>query len=129
MILSSKSHAHIYLGSMDKNHPNFSMGRLHFYINWAYFGFCSWDATLDKRQKIAALAGGPIVSLLLACIFGKIMIGLPQGELRSVLLGIAIFNIFSFLVTAIPMNYPRWWRPYQGRPSDGLQLLRLLREY
>ncbi len=128
VVSSSKSHARIYLGNWDeKNKQNFRLGRLHFHIHWSYYGYCSWDNALSKRQKISALTGGPLMSLLLTCIFSLIVQEVPQGNLRSVINGIIFFNLANFLVTAIPITYPRWFGPLGGHPSDGLQLLRLLK--
>ncbi|WP_257009712.1 hypothetical protein [Evansella halocellulosilytica] len=128
VVLSSKSHARIYLGDWDKeNKHNFSIGRLHFYIRWSFVGFCAWDDRFEKQQRIAALAGGPIMSLLLVCLFGLLMAIAPQGDIRFALTGVTIFNLIQFFVTAIPMTYPHWMGAYKGHPSDGLQLLRLLR--
>lgn len=128
VVSSSRSHARIYLGNWgEKNRQNFRIGRLHFYIHWSYFGYCSWDHNLNKQQKICALAGGPLMSLLLVCISLIMVQDVPQGNLRSVINGITIFNLANFLFTGIPMNYPRWFGPLGGHPSDGLQLLRLLK--
>ncbi|MCE7792823.1 hypothetical protein K8O68_10390 [Salipaludibacillus sp. CUR1] len=67
------------------------------------------------------------MSLLIGCISGLLMINVSNGNIHSILIGITVFNIFSFLVTAIPLKYPRWWGAYKGLPSDGLQFLNLLR--
>lgn len=128
VVLSSKSHAWIYLGNLDEDRKsNFSIGKLHFHIHWAYFGFCSWDDSLNKRQKIFALAGGPVMSLLLACLFILFMKVIYHTDFRPIINGIIIFNIAAFFTAALPIRYPRWFGPLSGHPSDGLQLLHLLK--
>jgi apolipoprotein N-acyltransferase len=128
-IITSKSHARVYLGNRDdSNKENFRIGRLHFHINWSYVGFASWEGEkLSKRQQIASFAGGPIMSFILVLLFVLIAILVPQKDLHSLFWGAAFFNFVQFMVTIIPMNYPRWWGAYDGHPSDGLQLLRLLK--
>ncbi|WP_404469600.1 hypothetical protein [Sutcliffiella horikoshii] len=125
----SKSDVHIYLGKRNKeNKENFRIGRFHFHIVWSYVGFAYWKGNLNKRQRIGALAGGPIMSLLLVFIFGWIALLVPQGDLRSFFLGATFLNLSMFLFTILPMTYPRWMGSLYGHPSDGLQLLRLLRK-
>lgn len=52
-----------------------------------------------------------------------------HGDLRSFFIGVSIYNISQFLLTVIPMPYPRWMGGGNaGYPSDGLQILQLLRE-
>ncbi|MFC0015534.1 MULTISPECIES: hypothetical protein [Allobacillus] len=128
VVSTSKSNAHVYLGNRNKeNKENFRIGRLHFHIYWSYVGFVAWEGNLKKQQRAVALAGGPIMSLLLGFLFGMTATLLPHGDLRSFLWGTAIFNLFQFVATIIPITYPRWMGAYNGHPSDGLQLLRLLR--
>lgn len=128
VILSSKAHAHIYLGNInEKNIENFRLGRLHFHIIWSFVGYCSFGKTLNKRQRVIALLGGPAMSLLISLLCLLIALNIPGGDIHSLLRGTAILNFFQFFFTIIPITYPRWMFGYGGLPSDGLQLLRLLR--
>ncbi|WP_026906747.1 hypothetical protein [Paucisalibacillus globulus] len=128
VVWTSKSNAHVFLGNRNKeNKESFRLGRLHFHIYWSFIGFVCWEGKLTKRQRAVALAGGPIMSLLLMVILGVVALLVTQGDLRSFLWSATIFNLLQFLVTIIPITYPRWMGAYYGHPSDGLQLLRLLR--
>lgn len=128
VIISSKSHAHIYLGNTnEKNKENFRLGRLHFHIIWSYVGYCSLEKILTNRQRVIALVGGPVMSLLMTLLFLLFTFNTSHGDLRSLLWSTTTFNFLQFLVTIIPITYPRWMLGYGGHPSDGLQLLRLLR--
>lgn len=128
-ISTSKANVHIYLGKRTKdNKENFKLGRLHFHIQWALSGFAQWGKGLDKRQRAVALVGGPIMSLLLALLFGLLAPLVSQGELRQLMNWTTAYNLIQFIVTIIPITYPRWMGGFNGLPSDGLQLLRLLRE-
>lgn len=128
-IATSKSNVHIYLGKINKNNKeNIKLGRLHFHIQWSFAGFAHWGKGLDKRQRAVALAGGPIMSLLLALLFGLLASFVSQSVWHQLVTWTAIYNLIQFLITVIPMTYPRWMGAYQGMSSDGLKLLRLLRE-
>lgn len=127
VIISSKSHAHIYLGNTnEKNRENFRLGRLHFHIIWSFIGYCHWGKELNKQQRVIALAGGPAMSLLLTLLCLSLTFITSHGDLRSLLWSTTILNFLQFLFTIVPITYPRW-TGYSGHPSDGLQLLRLLR--
>ncbi len=128
VVLFSKSNAHIYLGVRnEENKENFRLGRLHFHILWSFIGFVYWAGDLSKRQRAIALAGGPMMSLLLTMLFFWIAVSIPNEDLRPFFWGITSFNCIQFIATIIPIQYPRWWVGYSGHPSDGLQILRLFR--
>ena len=129
VIVSSKALAKIYLGNPDKkNTENFRLGRLHFHINRSYIGYCYWGNKLNKQQRVCSLIGGPAMSLLISVICFSFTINISTGDLHSILRATAILNLFQFIITIIPITYPRWISGYSGNPSDGLQLLRLIRE-
>jgi len=128
VVTTSSSHVHIYLGMNGKNNKeSFNLRRLHFHIQWSFIGFAYWEGNLSKRQRAFALDGGPKMSLLLALLFGITALILSNSELRALLGWTATFNFIQFFVTIIPVTYPRWMGGYSGFPSDGLQLLKLLR--
>lgn len=125
----SKANVHIYLGPATKdNKENFQIGRLHFHIQWAFMGYAYWGSGLNRRQRVAALAGGPIMSLLLALLFWFVSTFVSQGELLQLLQTTTICCSIPFIMTAMPMTYPSFAGGLKRFPSDGLQLLRLLRE-
>lgn len=129
VIVSSKARAKIYLGKPDeKNKENFRLGRLHFHINWSYIGYCYWGSKLNRQQRLCSLVGGPAMSLLTSVACFLFAINISTGDLHSLLRATAILNLFQFIITIIPITYPRWMSGYSGNPSDGLQLLRLIKE-
>ncbi len=111
-------------------------------LNTAKFTFCLLpvggyfdprEGLKTKKAKLWTLAGGPLVTLLLAalfyacclCFFGF----LPQGNaLYEVLFPVSrflvFFNFFLFLFTAVPMRYRLVCRGFE---SDGLQILHTLK--
>ncbi len=127
-VFSSDSEVHIYLGiKSEKNKENFKIGRLRFHIIWSYTGFAYWGSRLNKRQKVVALAGGPLMSLLLTLLFGWLTNITSQSELHQLFFGSMVFNLCQFISTTIPVKYPRWMGGYSGHQSDGLQLLRIMK--
>ena len=129
VVTTSSSHVHIYLGMKNKNNKeNFNLGRMHFHIQWSYIGFAYWSKDLNKRQKAFALAGGPIMSLLLTVVFGYLSFFEYEVMLRQLFGWTAIYNVIQFFVTIIPIKYPRWMGAYHGFPSDGLQLIQVLKD-
>src|SRR5699024_9755004 len=127
-VSTSKSDVHIYLGIINEdNKENFRLGRLHFHIQWGFVGFAHWGKGLNKWKSAVAIAGGPIMSLLLVILFELLAWFINQEEL-SQLFSLAKIVCFSqFIFTIIPVTYPRWMGGLGGFPSDGLQLLQVLR--
>ncbi len=79
------------------------------------------------------LAGGPVVSLLLAVLFGVLHFSIPgfirpDSGLCEILLQLTsfllYFNFFQFIFTVIPIRYRIICR---GLESDGLQIIHLLK--
>ena len=86
-----------------------------------------------KKALLATLAGGPLVSLLLAALFCICHFCLqrftePGSSLPEVLLPVSrfllFFNFFQFPFTAVPMRYRVVCRGFE---SDGLQIVHALK--
>lgn len=128
-VMSSRATAHVHLGRLsDPDKRRFNIGRLHFHLKWSYYGFCSSKGEMDKKQRITNIIGGPLVSLLMAIGFGLMLPLASNLDVQTLLSATASFCAISFLVTAAPVKYPRWMGSYSGHPSDGLQVLHLLKE-
>ncbi|ANU25810.1 hypothetical protein [Planococcus versutus] len=130
--LFTKEKAHVYLGpANDNNEENFRIGRMHFHIKWAFFGFCFVKNRSDftSFKSIMFSAGGPIISLLLCIAAYLVSADLTHYGTKNFLNGIIYFNLILFIFTSIPITYPNWWKPkpYAGRPSDGYQILTALK--
>ncbi|WP_373836477.1 hypothetical protein [Jeotgalibaca arthritidis] len=128
-VLSSDKHVHIYLGSRGKeNKENFHIGRLHFHIQYAFSGFCKWGTGLNRRQRFISLIGGPLLSFIMMVAAALMLEFVPTGVGKTLLAGFAEVNLFLFVGTLTPFQLPQWFGEQFSFPSDGLQLLRLLRE-
>jgi len=129
-ILFSKEKSHVYLGPIDEaNKESFRIGRMHFHIKWAYFGFCVVKNrnTFSKFQDIVFFAGGPCLSFLIFIATYLTSTGITHYEFKNFLNGITFLNFLLFLSTSIPIIYPKWMKPYSGFPSDGYQILTAFR--
>ncbi|KMN38568.1 hypothetical protein VK91_17160 [Lysinibacillus sp. LK3] len=111
VIVCSKERVHVYLGA--KHLPeNLRIGRIHFHIRWGLFGFCTpqQGSSLTRKQSLGFIAGGPIMTLAVL---------LFASYLARYFAALFYLNTFQFLATAVPLIYPKWYKPYAGLPSDG----------
>ncbi len=93
-------------------------------------GFAHWEP-VDEHELWTYLAG-PLASLLLAIIF-SVTTYFARSHVHAFSIWYyinefaAIAAFLQFLLTIIPMRYPSWWWKYAGYPSDGYQVLQILR--
>lgn len=86
----------------------------------------------SKREKLLMLAGGPLVSLLLALLYGLLRFAVfPASNTGDGLIDwgyvssfLFLWNLFQFLFTALPLRYRIVNR---GQESDGRQFLSALK--
>ncbi|SEQ90906.1 Peptidase family M50 [Virgibacillus subterraneus] len=126
IIAFTRENARVFLGPANKSNKEvFKIGRMHFHITLAFFGYCNFSKGDEKQtnfQRGIIAAGGPIMSLLLSILFYIISIYTTQPEIGKFAAGISLFNMLNFLLTIIPIKYPKWWGPYKGFPSDGYRI-------
>lgn len=129
IILFSKHEVRIYLGSTNIK-KTFSVGRMHFYLKWGYFGLCEVDAKMKMTniQRLLFSIGGPFFSLITA-IFSYYLIGKISNSMMIIILnGIVIFSLMQFLITILPIKYPSWMGKYANVYSDGYKIISLIKE-
>lgn len=135
-LILTKERVKIILGRRQGRLKKISLGRL--YIETRGFnpliGFTRWEeAKLTRFRKIIILAGGPIFSLVLGIWF--LIIGRNIGGkllLDSILLEKLFsfagnYQIFLFILVSIPIIYPEGQGAYSNFPSDGYQILKLIK--
>lgn len=93
-------------------------------------GFAHWNP-VDEHELWTYLAG-PLASLLLGIIFSvTTYFARSHTHAFSIWYYInqiaAIAAYLQFLGTIIPIRYPSWWPLYAGYPSDGYQILQIIR--
>src|SRR5699024_7801635 len=111
----------------DNKKENFRLGMLHFHIKWGFVGFAHWGKGLNKWKSAVAIAGGPIMSLLLVILIELLAWFINQEELGQLFSLSKVVCFSQFIITTIPVTYPRWMGGLGGFASDGLQLLQVLR--
>lgn len=126
----SKDKVAIYLGVGNSNR-NFKIGGLQVVLRGFHplTGFVSWNGEkLTRSGKIISSLGGPLISLMVG--IGSLLIAgkMSNTILNNLFTFIAYYNLFQFIVTAIPFKYPSWWGAYGGTTSDGCKVLTLLKE-
>lgn len=96
--------------------------------------FIPEEESETDKARILTCAGGPLLSLLQAVLYGIIYFCVPQfiqsgSVLREILLSVSAFllyfNFFQFLFTIIPMRYRVVCRGYN---SDGLEIVHVLKQ-
>jgi len=130
LLSDKKAKAEVYLGSYSKEKKlKVPLGRLTLYLNIAFTGLCSIANAdelppISNKQRFIFLASGPIASLLGFISLYFISNEIP-GVLGSIMNGIAIISLFISITSALPFTYPAF---LGGRPSDGLQMLNLMKD-
>lgn len=108
----------------------FQIGRLEIrWVTWrsGFTGFCY--TIIHKKTPIFYMIvftlAGPMASLILS--FLLLYIGFVSMPALKLFFWAGAGAAFAqFLMTAIPMHYPRWMGYYAGKPSDGATALMLL---
>lgn len=90
--------------------------------------FCRYHlenkAALSRRQDFWITIAGPLMSLVFSIVFAVLWLRSNGSDPWA---GLAIFNAFNFLNTAIPRENPQWQGAQAGIPNDGLQLVNLFK--
>lgn len=91
-------------------------------------GFVNWSTNkMTKAQTIIVLAGGPIVSLIVTISLFTFSGAISNYVLKQIINFSAYYHLYQFILTSIPIIYPKWWVGYSGYPSDGYQILQLIK--
>ena len=93
---------------------------------WLGYGFARWEATLSRKQRIAALAAGPAASAVVAVAYGAAGSS-TTGFWRYLCVGLFIGSAWQLACTAAPITYGRFFGAFAGRRSDGAKILALIR--
>lgn len=136
-LILTKENVKIILGRNNGKLKKVSLRRLDIHLKGfnPFTGFACWDQfKLTRFKKIVILAGGPIFSL----IFGIVLLLIGRNVRDDKLLMGAIFlkemiilgrniQLATFILTSIPIIYPKLWVGYGKYPSDGYQIFKLMK--
>jgi hypothetical protein len=132
VIATKDGNAKVYLGRWSNSEKEtFRMGRISFYIKWSYTGHCSYKTEtgeIKNFQVITFMLFGPLLSLIFSImLYTLLFLNISNPNINNIIQASAVFNFFQFLFTIIPIRYPNWFKPYGGKPSDGYQILSILK--
>lgn len=119
--------ARVYIGDFsNSNKESFRIGRVHFHITLGMGGICRYEKNnyMTKLQSVITTISGPLMSAFFAFIL-YLFLHHPINK-HYLITGMFWLNLIQFVVTVIPIIYPKWWRPYGGYPSDGYKVLKIL---
>lgn len=118
------------MGSSSKEKKlKLNLGRITCYLTIAFSGYCQPTNREELppttfKQRLIFLLGGPIASLLgFAALY--LASHFLSGVTGNILITLAGANFFIFATSLIPFTYPSF---LGGGPSDGLQILNLVKE-
>lgn len=126
----SKDKVTIYLG-VSNSKRNFYIGDLQVVLRGfhPFTGFALWNGDkLTRRGKVLSTLGGPLTSLIVGIGLFLLTGKLSNINLNNLFTFMSYYNLFQFIVTAIPIKYPTWWGAYGGVTSDGYKALAILKE-
>ncbi|MEG2290697.1 MAG: hypothetical protein RSA29_14835 [Clostridium sp.] len=93
-----------------------------------FIGIVTWsDINISKNQKALITIGGPILSLVISIILFALTKKIQSELLKSILTFSAFCNFIQFIMTIIPIKYPKYYGAYAGHLSDGSKLISLLK--
>ena len=111
---------------------NLGLGRLSIHVrplngwHWLWYGTAPSDIPRPTRLRVVLVAAaGPIVTLALLVGYASAALS-TDGFVRSFFWVLAYAAAWTFLVTALPIRYGRFFGPYAGRDSDGTRIRRAL---
>ncbi|MBM7601009.1 hypothetical protein JOC34_003430 [Virgibacillus halotolerans] len=128
--LTKEGVAKIHLGDFsDANKENFRVGRIHYHMKWGMAGICYYEkpSGMTAFQRVMTSLGGPLLSASFTIILFLPFYYQPFNDyINFFITGMFWMNLIQFIVTIIPMVYPKWWGPYAGYTSDGYNALKVL---
>jgi hypothetical protein len=101
--------------------------RLLSHPRWLWYGTCQSDLGAASRWSRALVsAAGPLTTLALTISYAAL--GAATGDFgRWFFWSLAFGGAWTFVVTAAPIRYGRFFGPYEGRVSDGYRIREALR--
>lgn len=77
---------------------------------------------------MVSLVGGPLISFLLIILFGALSSVSEHILIQQVWRLAMTFNVIQFVIAMLPIHYPAFLVGRKNMPSDGLQLLQLMKK-
>ncbi|MGI6636058.1 MAG: hypothetical protein ACOX7B_12950 [Christensenellales bacterium] len=132
-LIISKKDVFIIIGrtQIDSIRKVISIGRLKIKIGRfsPVTGFAYVDESdLNRAQLVIFYLGGPLISLLLTLVLFFTSRQISNAEVQEILQFSTVYLFIQFLVTVLPIRYPRIWGAYGNYDSDGLSVVKLFKK-
>ena len=130
-LIFTKDKVKITLGRENNKGKKLSLGRLNAEVRGfnPFLGFVHWNGEeMTKSQRIAATIGGPIISLILGGCLIFISRGTTSHSIKQITNFSANYYFSQFIITAIPIIYPKCFGGYGDMPSDGYRILKIIKK-
>jgi len=93
---------------------------------WLMYGTARWDNDdFSRGQSVFCAAAGPLTTLVLVLAY-SVSGAATSGVIRWMFWFLFFGGVSSFLATALPIRYGRFFGPYAGRVSDGQRIREVL---
>lgn len=130
-IIFRKQEVKIKLGG-NNDKKLIKIGRLLIYLNGFYpsYGVVYWNTkSLSKYKRALICLSSPIFSLLLSLMIWYFLEYNPSKYInQNMIKYLFVSSIWQFVITIIPIRYPKFWGGYGGFNSDGLKAIKYLTE-
>lgn len=129
-LIFTKDNVKIILGKEMKKKKEININRITLVIRGfaPFLGFVYWSSSrMTKFQKVLVTLGGPITSLVISLSLIFISKAIDNYIIKQIIIFSAIYHLFQCLFTIIPIKYPKWWKGYEGLPSDGYRVFKLIK--
>lgn len=91
-------------------------------------GFAYWNSNkVKKSQEMIVYLGGPMVSLIIGIILILLSRITKYYLVNQIIKFSASYHFIQFIITFVPMVYPKWWGDYGGHTSDGQRIVNLFK--
>lgn len=130
-LIFTRDKVKITLGRKNNKAKKISLGRLNIELRGfnPFLGLVYWNVKeMTKSQKIVATIGGPIISLIIGACLIFISRSTTNHLIKQVTNFSANYYFIQFIITAIPIIYPKWFVGYGDLPSDGYRIFNLIKK-
>lgn len=129
-LLFSRDKVRIIIGTNNEKISEFKIKRLTFLFRGLNFTFSATDYNMSfmrSTQQIAAFAGGPVISFIFSESLSLISRIFEGSILGNIILFISYYFMVQFIISIIPVIYPKGFGCYAGYPSDGYKIVTILK--
>lgn len=129
-LLFSRSNVKIVIGTNNEKISQVKIKKVTFLFRGINFIFSATDYNskyMKPAQQIAAYAGGPVISFIFGESLSLISKMISNENIRSLVIIASFYFVVQFIMSIVPLIYPKGFLFYQGFPSDGFKIITVLK--